>query len=305
MSPYTPVPATTIRAVTNPLPQEIASLGPVHLEVTDLGLSTSFWHRVVGLHIRSQTPDEVQLGTTSETLVVLHPGAQRGFLARHSGLYHLAIHPPNQVEFARIAKRIIESGMRVSPTDHTMSKALYVLDPDGITVEITLETPERLQAMTIKNGPMQAIHVDGSVRGGSERLDLRPVLATLEGQPDSRLVAEGTKIGHVHLHVGDLLSAHQFYRTIGFNQALWAPAIGFSDLGAGGAFNHRIALNTWQGIHAPQSPEGSARMRHFTIKLDSARRLDQVLAHLPSVPLASGEGHLLQDPAGNRLVLLS
>ena len=290
-------------AVLNPLPHEVASFGPVHLEVTDLGRSTDFWHRVVGLRLRKGSSREVQLGTAGETLVTLHPGAKHGFLRGHSGLYHLAIHPPSEVEFARIIKRVLAAGWRLSPVDHTMSKAVYLLDPDGITVEITLETPSRLRAMTATPASMHAIHADGRFRAGSEPLDLAPILATLEGAEQKNLVAEGTRIGHVHLYVGDLLAAYQFYRTLGFNQALWAPGIGFGDLGAGGAFNHRIAVNTWAGVGAPQSPEGTARMRNFTITLDSKERLNEVLEQLPHIPVEGASGYSVEDPAGNRILL--
>ena len=129
------------------------------------------------------------------------------------------------------------------------------------------------------------------------------MLATLDGLDDADLVASDTRIGHVHLHVADLLEAYRFYRTLGFTQALWAPQLGVGDLGAGGAFNHRIAVNTWQGRGAPQSPRGTARMRDFTINFDTPHRLDHVLGRLPIDVRESDTGYSVEDPAGNRITL--
>ncbi|WIB36069.1 VOC family protein [Curtobacterium sp. MCJR17_043] len=226
----------------------------MHLEVTDLGRSTAFWTDVIGLVLRSESQDEVELGTKAQTLVTLHPGAQTGFLQGHSGLYHLAVHPPTEADFARILLRLIRVGWQISPTDHIMSKAIYLLDPDGITVEITLETPERLRGFHFDDNGPYVLRQDGSRSNGREPLDVRAVLAALPDDDTTLPVPEGTKIGHVHLYVGDLEAAYGFYRTFGFNQAVWAPRFHMGDLGGGGAFNHRIAVNTWQGIGAPQSP---------------------------------------------------
>lgn len=298
-----PIPTATVPAVADPRPQEVATFGAVHLEVTDVARSTSFWHQVTGLHIRTEESDRVELGTAGETLVVLHGGASHGFLLRHSGLYHLAIHPPSEVEFARILQRLIAARWKFSPVDHVMSKAMYLNDPDGITVEITLETPQRLRELIVVDNVVRAINVDGELESGYEPFDLTAMLATLEDQPRQELVGAGTRIGHMHLYVADLLDAYQFYRSLGFTQALWTPHIGIGDLGAGGAFNHRIAVNTFQGVGAPQSPAGTARMRNFTIRLDTPDRLDQVLGALPHDVTETENGFLLADPAGNRLVL--
>lgn len=298
-----PVITDTVSAVTNPLPKEIASFGAVHLDVTDLPRSVAFWTEVIGLHLRSEEADQVHLGTTTETLVVLYPGAGHAFLPRHSGLYHLAIHPPNEAEFARILRNLTRARWRFSPVDHIMSKAIYLNDPDGITVEITLETPERLRELVLTEHAVEATRIDGSRASGRDPFDVQTVLAALPSTDAGTLVPIGTKIGHVHLHVGDLLDSYQFYRGLGFSQALWAPDLGVGDLGAGGAFNHRIAVNTWQGRNAPQAPVGTARMRHFSIRLDTPERLDDILGNLEQDTTETHAGYQISDPAGNTIAL--
>ncbi|PZF15540.1 glyoxalase [Curtobacterium sp. MCPF17_011] len=283
--------------------REVAEFGAVHLEVTDLGRSTAFWTDVIGLVLRSESQDEVELGTKARTLVTLHPGARTGFLQGHSGLYHLAVHPPTEADFARILLRLIRVGWQISPTDHVMSKAIYLLDPDGITVEITLETPERLRGFHFDDNGPYVLRQDGSRSNGREPLDVRTVLKALPDDDTALPVPEGTKIGHVHLYVGDLEAAYGFYRTFGFNQAVWAPRFHMGDLGGGGAFNHRIAVNTWQGVGAPQSPAGTARMRAFTLRLDTHERLDHVLGTVDGPIEESDAGFLVRDPSLNTLLL--
>ncbi|CAN5269571.1 VOC family protein [soil metagenome] len=296
-------PAVTTLPAASAVPRpEMATLGAVHLEVTDLEGSTAFWRDIVGLIVRSTAPDAVELGTETDTLVTIHPGARSGFQQGHSGLYHLAIHPPTEPDFARILLRLARAGWPISPTDHVMSKSIYLLDPDGITIEITLETPQRLREMVANDRGMYAVHVDGTVSSGRDPLDVRVVLATLTDDDSTVPVPVGTKIGHVHLYLGDLEAGFEFYQSLGFTPALWAPAIGMADLGAGGAFNHRIAMNTWQGVGATPAPEGTARMRHYTVRLDTAERLDRVLGILHQAT-ETEDGYLTRDPSGNALLL--
>lgn len=298
-----PIRRSIVPAVGNPMEREIATFGPVHLEVTDLGRSIAFWRDIIGLVLKTSDTESADLGTADETLVTLYAGARVPFLGGHSGIYHLAIHPQTKAGFAGILWRLIRAQWRISPTDHVMSKAIYLLDPDGITVEITLETPERLRELLVDEEWVKAVAVDGSLHSGRDRFDVEEVLAALSGEPAGDTVPEGTRIGHMHLYVGNLLAAYQFYRSLGFQQAVWAPHLGVGDLGAGGAFNHRIAVNTFQGVNVPQSPEGSARMRHFTMRFDTPERLDTVLDQLGPQVAAKGGEFFVKDPAGNTVLL--
>jgi catechol 2,3-dioxygenase len=109
------------------------------------------------MKVRNTTGDYTEVGTDKNTLVVLYPTATTSFKNGYSGLYHLAIHPSTEGEFARVLARLIAKRYPISPTDHTMSKAIYMEDPDGITVEITLETPERLERLDFGRGRPVAI----------------------------------------------------------------------------------------------------------------------------------------------------
>lgn len=282
---------------------EFATFGPVHLEVVDRDRSLAFWRDVVGLEVAGDTHDGVELGAGGEVLVVLHPVATGPARRGHGGLYHLAIHLPDEPEFARVLARLIALRHQIAPTDHVMSKAIYLDDPDGLGLELTLETPERLGEYRLDEAVPHVVDAAGRISSGREPLDVEQVLAALPDRDYMRPMPAGTTIGHVHMHVGDLAAAVAFYRDgIGFTEHVVAPRIGMADLHAGGRFPHRLALNTWQGEGVSQPPPGTARMRHFTIRLDSEARLEEVTGRLADVE-RSAAASVARDPAGNTVLL--
>jgi len=283
--------------------------GAVHLHVTDGGRALGFWHDIVGLSVLESAGEELRLGVDGRELVVLHPGAERGVVPGHSGLYHVAIHLPDETELGRVLWRLIVAGYPQSPTDHTMSKSTYLSDPDGLGLELVLETPERLGSWRNEAGELQLIDAEGRAHGIAEPLDVNEVLAHLPDRGfDQPLLPPGTKIGHLHLHVSELEPALLFYRDlIGFREHIHAPELGFADLSAGGSFPHRLALNIWAGIGAPQAPVGSAGLRDFTIVLPGDEALTGALGRLRGAgyePESVDGGELVRDPAGNTLRLV-
>lgn len=283
-------------------PTELATFGPAHLDVVDRERSLRFWRDLVGLQMLGDG-EAVELGAGDEALVVLHPVATRPVLRGYSGLYHVAVHLPDEPEFARVLARLIERRYPIAPTDHVMSKAIYLNDPDGIGLELTLETPERIRNWDITDRGPEVIDAEGRRGGGTEPLDVGEVLDALLDRDLERPLPAGTKIGHVHLHVGDLDAAFRFYRDeLGFIEHVYAPRFGFADLHAGGRFPHRMAVNVWQGEGAPQPPPGIAGLRHFTIRFDSPARLDEVAARVAGAEQRE-DSHVVRDPARNVVLL--
>ena len=282
--------------------QELATFGAVHLNITNLERSVSFWKDYIGLKVRNVTTEYTELGTDKNTLVVLYPTAKTGFKNGYSGLYHLAIHPSNEAEFARVLARLIAKRYSISPTDHTMSKPIYMEDPDGITVEITLETPERLDRLDISTRGAVAIDKDGTRRSPSAPLDVQSVLKALPDNDLTRGLGDDTKVGHIHLYVSHLEAANNFYLGLGFIQNMRLPQFGMYDLSAGGTFGHRVAFNAWHSLDKPQAPEGTAGMRFYTINFDTPERLKTALQLLPSAQ-EQKDGYFVFDPAGNKILL--
>jgi catechol 2,3-dioxygenase len=284
---------------------EYATMGEVHLDVIDVDRALRFWRDLIGLAVISEHDDAVELGAGGKTLLVLHPDAQRPVQRGHAGLYHVAIHLPSEPEFARVLARLIVARHPISPTDHIMSKAIYLHDPDRIMLELTLETPERVRkyGWDETGGGPEIIDSDGRRRGGTEPLDVEQVLNTLTDRDFDKPLPAGTKIGHVHLHVGDLAESARFYReNLGFLENTNIPFFQMADLYAGGTFPHRIALNTWQGLGAQQAPAGTAGLRHFVIRYDSPARLAEIVKGLPNLERRAA-GYLTHDPAGNAVLL--
>jgi catechol 2,3-dioxygenase len=287
---------------------ETVTYGEVHLNVTDVRRAFGFWHDIVGLNVVDRCDEECRLGAAEQVLLVLHSGAERGVDRSHNGLYHLAIHLPDETEFARAIWRLIVSGYPHSLVDHTMSKSTYLSDPDGLGLELVLETPERLGSWSVEANEPRLIDSEGRSRRIAEPLDLNEVFVHLPNRDfDQPLLPAGAKIGHLHLHVHDLEATVRFYcDLIGFREHLHAPDLGFADLSAGGPFPHRLALNTWQGASDSQPPPGSAGLRRFTIVLPGEEAFSGALRRLHEAghkTESAAGGELVRDPAGNTLKL--
>jgi catechol 2,3-dioxygenase len=283
--------------------EDFASFGAVHLNITNLQKTIKFWTNVVGLKLRLENENSAELGTETKTLVVVHQSASRPFVEGYSGLYHVAIHAPNKKEFAKMVQRLINNNYRFSPTDHTMSKAIYLNDPDGITIEFTLETPERYKGMVIKNG-YWVEDVDGTLRSPSDVLDLGLVLSELDSQNIGNIIHQDTYIGHFHFYASNLDSTNEFYKKIGFTQFNYGPQIMFADLGMEGPFKHRIALNTWHGKNKPLAPKENAGLNYYTLIFQSKEKLENVITKFPNAK-KEADCYWLNDPTGNLISLQS
>ena len=282
-------------------------LGPVHVGVTDAERALAVWRDMVGLTVLSRSPDEIVLGAGSAPLIVLHPGAERPVVANTSGLYHVAIHVPTRHDLAVVIARLFQNGFRNSPTDHLVTETTYLWDYDGNGIEMTFETPWRGRFMGDDDG-YYAVTPEGKWHSGREPVDLESLFAELTpGENLAVPLPAGTRIGHVHLHVGDLAKAMAFYAdAIGFRWQMLSRRIRMADVALDYP-PHIMAFNTWAGEGAPQPPPGSAGLRWFTIVVPSAAARDEMRARLAaaSAPVtAVGDALEATDPAGNRVRLM-
>jgi catechol 2,3-dioxygenase len=281
--------------------RDFITFGPVHLEVRDAERTARFWQELAGFERRASDGRSIEVGTKDETLLVLTGGARSPYRQGHSGLYHVAIHPPNARAFAGVMKRFIDARYPIAPTDHTFSKAFYLDDPDGINIEFTLETPERFRGVRPVGNRLAFIGADGVERPGGYPLDLPKVFSAYEPGSEREPVARGTKVGHLHLYVANLDKSHDFYKSLGLETARYWPPMQAADFGAGGPFTHRIAINTWQGVGAPPSPEGSARMRHFEMRFATRDYLYAAAANPAAID--EGDAYAITDPSGIQIRL--
>ena len=278
-------------------------MGAVELAVTDGERAQRFYRDYVGLTPLASPDGEIRMGAGGRELVVLYPGAERPVVPRTSGLYHLAIVVPDRRELARVIARLARLRWDQYPTDHVMTKANYLWDPDGNGIEIYTESPED-GTMGFGNGTFVAYDRDGKPRSGRDPIDLDELFSHL--REDDRLDApmpEGTRMGHVHLHVADVDEALRFYHElVGFDVMGHVPGVGF--VSAGG-YHHHLGLNTWAGRGAKPAPPGAAGLRRFTVELPRRRDLEDVAGRLERGDVALTEeagGFAATDPSANRVL---
>ena len=291
-----------------PLLPLTTTLGPVHIAVTDRSKALAIWQDVIGLELLSETGNELVLGAGGKPLIVLETGATRPVVQRTIGLYHVAIHVPARADLAQLAVRALQRNVRISPTDHLVSEAIYLWDLDGNGIEITFETPWRGTLGDPDKGQTYAVTADGKPHSGRDPIDLEGLLAELGPTPEfASHMPSGTRIGHVHVHVNDLGLAMDFYRdVIGFAGFLMIHSFGMGDVGLD-YMPHTVAFNIWSGPNAALPSACAAGLRWFTIVLPDAATLDAVKTRLAnaSAPIDQIEGGIeTRDPSGNRIKLL-
>src|SRR3982074_2973288 len=262
-------------------------VGAVHIGVTDGNRALRFSRDYVGLTPLPSDEAALRMGAANRELVVLHPGAERPVVPRTSGLYHLAILVPDRKELARVIARLGSLGWDQYPTDHVMTKANYLWDPDGNGIEIYTESPED-GTMGFANGTFVVVDKDGRERSGRDPIDMEELFSHLK--PDDRLDApmpRGAKMGHVHLHVADVDEALRFYHDlVGFDVMGHGPGMGF--VSAGG-YHHHLGLNEWAGQGAGPAPDVSAGLRTFTVEVPTQADLEDVVERLEHGQVRVGE----------------
>ncbi|TMC06722.1 MAG: glyoxalase [Chloroflexi bacterium] len=285
-------------------------VGPVHVAVTDADRALMFYEHVLGLRrIGQGEGDEIRLGAAGKELVVLHPGAAGPVTPHRSGLYHLAIVVPTRRDLAVVIRRLLALRYPNSPTDHVLTKADYLWDLDGNGIEVYVETPEDGTWLFDERTGFGARDSLGRPRSGRDPIDLDALLGELDPADAVDLpLPAGTRMGHVHLHVGHLGDAVDFYHgLIGFDLMGMSRQGRMAFVSAGG-YHHHLGLNTWAGEGAPPPPPGTSGLRRFTIELPTAGDLDAVLERLRAGDVAveaAGPGYEVLDPSQNIARLVS
>jgi catechol 2,3-dioxygenase len=268
------------------------TIGAVQLTVTDLDRSIDFYRRVIGFHLHERSSGQANLGAGGPTLLQLveNPAARQ--VTHHSGLYHFAVLTPSRPALGRVLRRIVEAQVRLGGSDHSVSEALYFDDPDGNGIEVYRDRPRAEWA-----------YADGKPVLGNAPLDYRGILGEADEREDG--LDPATVIGHVHLHVGDLASAMNFYiQTIGFDLIMtWQGAAFYS----AGGYHHHIATNTWAGVGAPPQPADAVGLRHYEIVLAGEDERSRLLTRLDTADVACesrADGLFVRDPAQNGVLFV-
>lgn len=270
------------------------TVGKVGLTVRDLPAVTRFYHEVIGLMLKEKTAEKAILGTPDEDILELHANPNAEQVEPATGLYHLAILVPDRLSLAHWLYQFLSSGYRLpGASNHGVSEALYLNDPEGNGIEIYRDRPR-------DEWPM----IDGQIQMFTRRLDFDGLMKEVPEKP-WRKMPDKTTLGHVHLKV------HQVPQSIAF----YANAVGFDVTsddypGAGfvsaGGYHHHIGMNTWHSAGAKPLPAGAAGLAGYTIRLPDEAARDDVVDNIRRAGVAveeTGDGPFVRDPAGVSFVL--
>lgn len=288
---------------TEALPTATA-IGTVRLTVSDIERAREFYERALGLQ-PTQAPDgSLLLGGAAGWPPLLSLTGDSSAPARNpreTGLFHFAVLVPTRRDLAVALVRLAQAGWRLDgASDHLVSEALYLHDPDGNGIEIYRDR-DRSQWRT--DG-------DGQLSMATLPLDLDGLLHELEDAPpdpsaDAQLPG-GTRIGHVHLQVADLAEAEHFYAGVlgldvtvrGYPGALFVAA---------GGYHHHIGLNTWNSRGAAAPAPGSVGLRSYELRLGDEQALAAAIERVKAAGVAVTDGvdggALVPDPSGNGVLL--
>ena len=273
---------------------ESTHLGRVRLQVADLERSLSFYERVLGMRVIRRTADSMSLGPHGEDREIVHlrqlrsarPVPKRGLL----GLYHFAILLPDRASLGRFVAHLAAIGEYAGMSDHFVSEAVYLTDPDGLGIEVYADRPRDAWRYDERQLYMTTNH-----------LDVDDLVKSAGGERWMGMPA-GTVLGHVHLYVDDIARAEAFYHeALGFDKVVWSyPGALF--MSAGG-YHHHLGTNTW-ARGAPPATDADARLLEWEIIVPTKKDADEAARHVKAAgyPVKEESGEwILTDPWGTSL----
>ena len=275
------------------------TVGMLSLTVSDLARSLAFYTQALGFEVLKSEASAATLGAAGMPLLLLaeQPGAREWPRDRRSytGLYHFAILLPTRLDLGRWLSHWLAQGYAPpGQGDHLVSEAFYLSDPDGNGIEVYRDRPRD-----------QWQWANGQVKMATDPVDTRSMLAEAEraGEPWNGLPA-GTRLGHMHLQIGDIARAERFYHDLlGFDIVARMPTALF--ISAGG-YHHHIGMNTWHSLGAEAAPAGTAGLRFFTIDFPTEEAREEVIARLSAAGIPTTRVDTVvvtHDPWENTLLL--
>ena len=270
-------------------------MGAVELSVADLDRTLDYWQREIGLRVLERDAGRASLGTDTEVVrFVEEPGARPD--TGHTGLYHVALLLPDRPSLARWLAHAARDRVGLTGlSDHAVSEAIYLRDPDHHGIEIYADRPRELWEGKVAE---QLTTVPLDTNDLLSELD-DPATEPFDGLPD------GTIVGHTHLRVADVPSTIDFYRDV-LGIPLMAALRDMAAFHGAGGYHHHIGANIWESAGGTPAPAGTATLRHATILVPDAAERDRVAARVADAgqdPEQRDDGVLVRDPSGNALLL--
>ncbi|WP_413302748.1 VOC family protein [Bacillus sp. 1P10SD] len=269
----------------------ITFVGHVKIKVEELERSLQFYKEILGFNILEQTASTAKLTTDGKTSILSleQPEGVVPKQGKTTGLYHFAILLPDQSDLANIVIHLVDKGIRFGSSDHLVSEALYLHDPDGNEIEIYRDrTPSEWKW----NGNEVEMAVDP--------LDFENLLKHATPDKPWQRMPKETVMGHIHLHVSELIKTEEFYvKGLGMDvvnrfgrQALFLSY---------GKYHHHVGVNTWNGVGAPAPAKNSVGLDSFTLIFDNEETRKQTVAKLQQIGaevIEENNQFITFDPSG-------
>jgi catechol 2,3-dioxygenase len=268
---------------------DASHVGTVSLAVSNLANSIAFYCDVIGLAVVKQEAEHAELGVGDTALMKLFelPGVQPIGRRQRLGLYHTAFLLPSRAALGSFIEHLHRQGVYFGAGDHLYSEALYLVDPDGLSVEVYADRPRELWQVR----GQELLSATGTV-------DIAGVVAA--SNVEWKGAPSGTTVGHVHLYVGDLGKARRFYHeALGFAVMTWSyPGALFI---AAGGYHHHVGLNVW-AAGSPQAAPTDARLLSWELVVPVAADIANIHQNLERLGWTSSPGMdgtlLATDPWG-------
>lgn len=232
-------------------------LAEVALNVKDLESQTAFYHQLLGLEILSQSEGEALLGTGDKALVKLIKTDDISNPKQSYGLYHMALLLPSREDLANVFKHLLDLKIPlVGGADHGYSEAIYLEDLEGNGIELYRDKPVA----------EWEIREDGQIIGVTEELSSQTIYE-LGRDIEPFVIAEGTRMGHVHLSVKNSREASVFYQeSLGLEDKFTIPHASWI---ASGDYHHHLAVNEWGGKNLAPREHGMVGLAYYVVEVEN------------------------------------
>ncbi|MFD4929549.1 VOC family protein [Peribacillus butanolivorans] len=266
----------------------------VSINVMHLDNAIRFYQDIIGLQLLKKTDRKAVLTTDGKTplLTLEQPADVIPKEGRTTGLYHFALLLPTRADLSIFLRHLLQTEYRFGASDHDVSEALYITDPDGNGIEVYWDRPTSDWKWS-----------NGEVAMGTDPLDGNSLLA--ESDAEWNGLPAGTLMGHIHLHVADLRKTEEFYMLgLGFTIV---NRFGGALFTSTGGYHHHIGLNTWNGVGAPAPKKNSVGLNWYSLVFADEEARNKVIEKLNKIGAEATKEdgfYVITDPSGNEIHLV-
>ncbi|MFU2014144.1 VOC family protein [Peribacillus butanolivorans] len=266
----------------------------VSINVMHLDNAIRFYQDIIGLQLLKKTDRKAVLTTDGKTplLTLEQPADVIPKEGRTTGLYHFALLLPTRADLSIFLRHLLQTEYRFGASDHDVSEALYITDPDGNGIEVYWDRPSSDWKWS-----------NGEVAMGTDPLDGNSLLA--ESDAEWNGLPAGTLMGHIHLHVADLRKTEEFYMLgLGFTIV---NRFGGALFTSTGGYHHHIGLNTWNGVGAPAPKKNSVGLNWYSLVFTDEEARNKVIEKLNKIGAEATKEdgfYVITDPSGNEIHLV-